>query len=225
MVYEWDWAGAERSFLEAIELRPGYAVAHHWYALYLSAVGRFDQALAEIMLAEELDPLALSIVNSVAMVYLWAHRYDEAKRAIQRTIEIHPRFPSPYWYLGTVELATGSLGDALSHLRTADELSSGTVVAISAMLAYAYAKLGEREKALNIAATLTGRYERAYASPVWIALVHVGLGDRQKAVEWLNTACDERDGWLRILKTAPFFDEIRDTPEFAGVLRKIGLDT
>ncbi|OFX31600.1 MAG: hypothetical protein A2Z07_09610 [Armatimonadetes bacterium RBG_16_67_12] len=221
--YDWDWAGAEQAFLKAIELRPGYANAHHWYALHLIATGRFDRAIAEITRAQELDPRSLIIANNVGSAYYHARRYDEAMTAIQKAIEMHPRSPNGYWYLGSVLLLTGSYAEALSALRKANELSSSADVGIEATLGYAYAKLGEREKALDIAATLTERYHSAYASPFFIAFVYLGLGDRQKVLEWLDRACDDRDGWLRLLKTWQFFDEIRDAAEYPGLLRRIGL--
>lgn len=221
--YDWDWAGAEQSFLKAIELRPGYANAHHWYALHLTHTGRFDQAIAEITRAQELDPLSMSISNNVAIAYYHARRDDEAIAVIQSTMAMHPRSSSAHWYLGIVLLATGSYAEAFSALCTASELSSGSNVGIEATLGYVYAKLGNRQKALEIAAALEDRYHSAYASPVFIALVHVGLGDRRTALEWLDLACDDRDGWLRTLKTSPFFDEIRDAPEYPSLLRRIGL--
>ena len=221
--YDWDWGGAEQAYLKAIELRPSYAHAHHWYALYLAIIGRFDQAVVEIRRAQELDPLSPAIVNNVASVYFSARRYDEAMVAIQRATELNPQIFLPHMYLGIVLLATGSYPEALSAVRKADELVSGSSVAISAMLGYAYAKLGDREKATNIAATLTDRYQSGYASPVWIAFLLQGLGDRRGALEWLDRARRDRDGWLRTLKTSAFFDEIRDTPEYQGLLRTMGL--
>jgi len=219
--YDWDWLGAERAYLKAIELRPSYATAHHWFALHLAHGARPDQALTEIRRAQELDPLSLPIANNVAAVYLVAHRYDDALAAIQKVVEISPTFPAAHQYRGWVLLMMGSYTYALSALLRANELTSGTDVVIDACLGFAYARLGEREKALKIAATLTGRYQSAYASPVWIAFLYVGLDDRPKALEWLEKACEDRDGWLRLLKSAPFFDEVRDTPQFEGVLKRI----
>jgi len=222
--YDWDWPGAERAFNRAIELRPSYATAHHWYALYLAATGRFDRALVEIRHAQELDPRSAAIAANVGAVYFTARRYGEALTAIRTAAEINPQFRNTHLYQGWVLSLMGSHAEALPALRKADELSSGSDVTIGAVLGYAYAKLGDREKALSIAAALTARHRVTYASPVWIALVHLGLGDRPKAIEWLETACEDRDGWLRVIKTAEFFDELRDSPRFAGVLRTIGLD-
>ena len=221
--YDWDWAGAESAYLTAIELRPGYANAHHWYALYLSTTGRFDQALVEIRRAQELDPLSPIIASNVGSVYFSARRYDEAMTAIQQAIAMNSQFRTAYMYLGMALLEKGAYADALSALQKADELASGSNVGVSAMLGYAYAKLGDTENAMSIAATLADRYERAYASPVWIAFLFQGLGDRRQALEWLDKGCHDRDGWLRVLKTSSFFDDIRDTPEYQGLLRTIGL--
>ncbi|MGQ0568009.1 MAG: adenylate/guanylate cyclase domain-containing protein [Armatimonadota bacterium] len=221
--YDWDWVGAERAYIKAIELRPSYATAHHWYALYLAHAGRFDHALAEIMRAQELDPLSSAIANNVGAVYFVARRNADALAAIQKAIEMNPEFRTAHMYRGWVLLMMGSLADALSALLKANELSRGGDVLTDACLGFAYAKLGEREKALKIAATLTDRYQTAYASPVWIAFVHLGLGDGRQALDWLDRARRDRDGWLRVLKTSAFFDEIRDTPEYQRLLRTIGL--
>jgi len=221
--YEWDWVGAERAYLKAIELRPGYATAHHWYALHLGCTGESDQAISRIRRAQELDPLSLIIAVNVGVVYFYARRYDEAMKVIQAASEMRPLSPIPHWYLGFILLAKDAVAEALSPLRRAEELSSGFDVPSRATLGYTYARLGEREKALDIAATLTDRYHNVYASPVWIAFLYEGLGDRLKALEWLNQACDDRDGWLRLLKTWTFFDDIRDTPEYQELLTKIGL--
>jgi TolB-like protein/Flp pilus assembly protein TadD len=223
--YDFDWTGAEREFTKAVELRPGYATAHHWYALYLSASGRFDQALAEIRRAQELDPLSAAIASNVGAVFFTARRYEEALTAILEALEQSPEFRSTHLYLGWVLLLTGAYTNALAALLKADALSSGLDVLTRGVLGFAYAKLGDREKAVHIADALTDRYSSSYASPVWIALVYLGLDDRPKALEWLERACADRDGWLRVIKTSQFFDDLRDTPEFAGVLRKIGLET
>lgn len=220
--YDWDLSGAEHAYTKAIALRPGYANAHHWYALHLSDTGRFDEALAAIRRAQELDPLSLIIANNVGFVYIAARRYDEAAAAIRQAVAMHPRSSIAHWYMVQVMLFRGSYAEALPHLHRAIELSPGAVT-FSAGLGYAYAKLGERERALDIAAALTARYQSAYASPYQIALVYLGLGDREKAIAWLRTACDDRDGSVRMLKWFPLFDEIRDSAEYQGLLKRIGL--
>ena len=222
--YSRDWSGAERAFTKAIELRPSYATAHNWYALYLSAFSRFDEALTEIYRAQELDPLSAAIAGSVAAVYFVARRYDEALVTIHKAMEIHPGFRGNHLYLGWVLMMMGAYAEALPPLLRADALSSGADVGTSALLGSTYARLGEREKALSIAGTLTNRYQSGYASPVWIAILYLGLGDRPAAIEWLQRACEDRDGWLRIIKT-PFFDELRGMPEFTRVLKVLGLET
>lgn len=155
-------------------------------------------------------------------MYIAARRYDEAAAAIRQAVAMHPRSSIAHWYMVQVMLFRGSYAEALPHLHRAIELSPGAVT-FSAGLGYAYAKLGERERALDIAAALTARYQSAYASPYQIALVYLGLGDREKAIAWLRTACDDRDGSVRMLKWFPLFDEIRDSAEYQGLLKRIGL--
>ena len=223
MNFDWDWAGAERAYLRAIELRPSYATAHHWYALYLSAMGRFDQALVESHRAQELDPLSAIIGSNVAATLLGARRYDEALTAIRQALAMNPEFWSTYLYLGMVLNNTGAYAEALAALRKADEPAPGSSVAVSAMMGYALAKLGETEQAQRIADILADRYQRTYASPVWTAFLFVGLGRHREALEWLERACRDRDSWLRLVKTSSFLDDVRDTQEYQGVLRTIGL--
>ncbi len=190
--------------------------------MYLSALGRFDEAMREIGRARDLDPLSPVIASNVGAIYFTARRYDEALAAIDTAIEMHQDFRTAYQYRGWVLLSKGAYAEALSALVRAAEASARGHVVIDAALGFAHAKLGDRQKALTIAAALTDLYEKAYASAYWIAFLYLGLGDRPKVLEWLERACDDRDGWLRVLKAAAFFDEVRDTPRFQGVLKRIG---
>jgi TolB-like protein/Flp pilus assembly protein TadD len=221
--YDWDWRGAERAFVTAIELRPSYANAHHWYALYLGTRGRSEEALREIRRARELDPLSPAITSNVAATYFTSHRYDEALAAVDEAIAMHPEFRTAHMYRGWVLLLKRAYADAVPSLIAAGEGSPRAHVAIDACLAYAYAKHGEPEKAVRIATALAHRYDAAWASPVWIAFAYLGLGDRARVFEWLERGLQGRDGWLRVLKTSWFFDEIRETPQYQAVLEKIGL--
>jgi TolB-like protein len=221
--YDWDWRGAERAFVQAVELRPSYANAHHWYALYLGTRGRSEEALREIRRARELDPLSPTITSNVAATYFTSHRYDEALAAVDEAIAMHPEFRTSHMYRGWVLLLKRAYADAVPSLIAAGEGSPRAHVAIDACLAYAYAKHGEPEKAVRIATALADRYDAAWASPVWIAFAYLGLGDRAKVFEWLERGLQDRDGWLRVLKTSWFFDEIRDTPGYQAALEKIGL--
>lgn len=221
--FDWDWARADEVFLKAIELRPGYANAHHWYALHLATVGRFDQAIAAVKRAQELDPLSASIAADVGSVYLSARRYQEATAAIRDAIEMHPQFPNAHWYLGIVLLVTGACAEAIAPLRVAHKLASGSALGGVAAVGYAQAKLGDQEQALNIAAALTARYQSEFVSPSFVALVYLGLGDRQTALEWIDRAFDDRDAWLPRFMLHPLFDDIRDVAEYPGLLKRLGL--
>jgi tetratricopeptide (TPR) repeat protein len=220
--YDWDWAGAEKSFLRAIEVRPSYANAHHWYALYLNVVGRFDQARTEIQRAQELDPLSPMIASNASTPYLVLRRYDEALAVIGRAIEKYPGFRTAHMYRGWIQLLMGAYADALPALLKADALSTDADIVIRSALGFTYARLGDREKAQSIAAALSDRYTTTYASAVWIAFLHLGLGDHQRALEWLERAHEDHDSWVRALRYA-FFDEIRSTPRFQDILQRLGL--
>ncbi len=220
--FDWDWSGAERAFVRAIELRPSYANAHHWYALYLGTRGRAEEALSQIRRARELDPLSPIIASNVAATYFTSHRYDEALAAADEAIAMHPEFRMVHMYRGWVLLLQGAYADAIPSLVVAGEMPRAHV-AIQACLGYAYAKLGEPEKAVKIATALADQYKVAWASPVWIAFAYLGLGDRPKVFEWLERGIQDRDGWLRVLRTSWFFDEVRATPQYQVVLETIGL--
>jgi TolB-like protein/class 3 adenylate cyclase/Flp pilus assembly protein TadD len=220
--HEWDWAAGEKSFLKAIELTPGSANAHHWYALYLNVFGRFDQARIEIQRAQELDPLAPMIACNATTPYLISRRYDEGLRVIDRVIERHPGFPTAHMYRGWVLILMGAYADALPPLLKAVTLSTEADVVVRAALGVAYAKTGERAKSKTIADALAERYRQSYASAVWIGFLHMGLGDEHSALEWLEKAHEDHDSWVRALKYA-FFDEIRALPRFQTILAKLGL--
>lgn len=220
--YDWDWAGAERSFLKAIEVRPSYANAHHWYALYLNVVGRFDQARTEIQRAQELDPLSPMIASNASTPYLVLRRYDEALALIGRAIEKYPGFRTAHMYRGWILLLMGAYADALPALLHADALSTDADVVIRSALGFTYARVGDGRKAQSIAAVLSDRYTTSYASAVWIAFLQLGLGDHERALEWLERAYEDHDSWVRALRYA-FFDEIRSTPRFQDILQRLGL--
>jgi tetratricopeptide (TPR) repeat protein len=162
------------------------------------------------------------IASNATTPYLVLRRYDEALAVVGRVIERFPGFRTAHMYRGWVLLLMGAYADALPALLKADALSTDADVVIRSALGFAYARVGDREKAQNIAAALSDRYATTYASAVWIAFLHLGVGDHQRALEWLERACQDRDSWVRALKYA-FFDEIRSMPRFQDILQRVGL--
>ncbi|HKQ51774.1 MAG TPA: protein kinase [Pyrinomonadaceae bacterium] len=227
--YEWDWAGAESEFRRALELKPGYATAHQWYGVYLSEMGRHDESLEQRKRALELDPLSLSISTGLARAYFWARRYDEALAHLQEALERDPKYPDTHWSFGLAyeqkrmyDEAVAAYQRAISLSKTA-EFPEGKPEMIAA-LGHAYAAANRRDEALRIIDQLKELVSRqSYVSPYSIALIHVALGERDAAFEWLGRAYRERDESFIHLKVDPRLDQLRADPRFDELLRLIKL--
>jgi TolB-like protein/DNA-binding winged helix-turn-helix (wHTH) protein/Tfp pilus assembly protein PilF len=216
-VFDWDWDSAEREYRRAIELNPGYATAHHWYAWHLSEMGRSTQAIAEMRKAENLDPLSLIIGADVAEVLLIAHRNDEAIEQGRKTVEMDPNFAIAHYELGEALLQEHSYNEAIAELRKAVELSGGSMLS-KASLAYAYAVSNKRNEAVTILNDLKTQSVRDSSE---IALIYVGLGDKNQAMKWLGKAYEEHFNPSILLR--PAFDPLRSDPRFQDLVRRIGL--
>ena len=220
-LHEWDWRGAEKDFQEAIRLSPNYAVAHHWYAEYLSATKRPAEALAEERRARDLDPLSLVINTDLGWQLYFARRYDEAVERLRATLDLDPSFPMARLRLGQVYEQRGDQDAALREILRARELAPESVEALAA-LAHCYGKFGRRSDALRVLEEIKAR-EDAGRSPYFLAYAYLGLGDAEQALAQLERAVDERSGWLVFLRVEPRFDPLRAQPRFSEVLRRVGL--
>ena len=219
--YEWDWAGAEREMQHALSLNPNYAPAHHFYADVLKALGRFEEALSHIMDAQALDPLSLAISAGVGHVLYLSRQYDRAIEAYKHVIELDPNFVQGRLWFGRPYLQKGMFEEAIRELSQAVTLSGGDTISL-AVLGHAYAAAGQTGKALEILEQLKQRATSAYVPSYWIGLIHVGLGDAQQALEWLEKAFKERSAWLAWINVEPRFDSLRNEPRFEALLGKIG---
>ena len=220
--YDWNWAGADREFLRAIELKPTYPFSHHWYALFLAAMGRADDGIASELRALELEPLSLIINKNVGTVYYYARQYDRAIEQYTRALELDADFSRSHLYLGMAYAATGRHHDAVDELRIALGQSGGSGVIVG-ILGHALGAAGRTQEARDLLAELTARDATQYVPAFNRALIHVGLGDVDLAFEQLNRAVDERSSWLVSLKIEPLLDSIRDDPRFADLVRRVGL--
>lgn len=219
--YDWDLAGAEREYKRAIELSPHYATAHQWYAVHLAVRGSHQKAVAEIKQALELDPLSLIINTNVAWVFYFARQYDEVVEQSQKTLELDPNFVSAHWMLGQGYRQKGMHDKAIAEFQRAVQLSPDPNHV--ADLGHAYAVAGRRAEAQKIVNELRELSKRRYFPPYFIALIYVGLDDKNQAFEWLEKAFAERSANLTVLKAEPMFDPIRDDPRFQALLQRIGL--
>jgi serine/threonine-protein kinase len=220
--YERDWPGADVDFRRALELRPSHADLHHRYSRYLTTLGRHEDALSEIRRAQELDPLSQLLHANVAMIYYFARRYDEAIGALQRTLELDPKFPTAHWGLGLSYQQKGMMTESVQALEKARDLSPRSVNTL-ASLAHAYAVAGSRAKARQILEELQRQAKGKYVSAFQFALIHVGLGENDEAMRWLEQANVERATLLTYVNRDPRFDPIRDDPRFRDLVQRIRL--
>jgi TolB-like protein/DNA-binding winged helix-turn-helix (wHTH) protein len=219
--YDWDWDSAGREYRRGIELKPGYATGHHWYAWHLTTLGRNSEAIAEMKKAESLDPLSLIISDDLAEELLIAHRYDEAMQQSRKTIDMDSSFAVGHYELGQIFVQKHAYEQAIAELSRAVELSGGSTTCVS-NLAFAYAVSGRTTEALKILDDLKKRSTRSgYSNAPEIALVYVGLNDKNQAMVWLETAYQERFNPSILMR--PAFDSLRAYPPFRDLLRRIGL--
>ena len=220
--HEWDWPAAERGYKRALELNPGYATAHNWYAGYLMYVGRFEEGIAEARRARELDPVSLAINNALGGRLLLAGRDAEALQQLEKTLEMDPHFAPVHNRVGWVYLRKGRYEAAIREFRRAIELS-GTDTDLWLDLGYASAVVGKRDEASRILAKLKRQHEQGLLSSGAVAILYGGLGELDQAFAWLEKACEERDPLLTHLKVSPRFDPLRHDRRFKDLLRRVGL--
>ena len=221
--YDWDWDSAGREYRRGIELNPGYATGHHWYAWHLTTLGRNSEAVAEMKKAESLDPLSLIISDDLAEELLIAHRYDEAMQQSRKTIDMDSSFAVGHYELGQIFVQKRAYDQAIAELSRAVELSGSSTTCVS-NLAFAYAVSGRTTEAQKILDDLKKRSTGGgYSNAPEIALVYVGLNDKNQAMAWLEKAYQERFNPSILLR--PAFDSLRDYPPFRDLLRRIGLNS
>ncbi len=221
--YEWDWDGAEREFMRAIELNPGYANARYNYAYELMLLARFEEAIREMKLALELDPLSLIMNRNLGQVFYHAHQYDQAIEALQKTLEMDPNFSMTHFYLGTTYLQKSMYEEALAEFQKEKEIRKGNLDS-DAMVVATNALMGKRKEALQMLNDFREQSKHVYIRPYFFAYIHVVLGENDLGFEWLEKAYEEHDTWLRWLKVDALFDNVRSDPRFKALLKKIGFE-
>ncbi|HXG92117.1 MAG TPA: protein kinase [Blastocatellia bacterium] len=219
---DWDWAAAEREYKRALELNANYATAHQWYAEYLAHIGNFDEAIAEIRLAEELDPLSNIINTEVGWLLYLARRYNRAIQQFRATVELDPESAPARWRLGEALLRKQMFDEAIAELERAIEMS-GRNLYMLARLGHAYAVAGKRFESLQVINELNDASRERYVAADAVAIIYTGLGETELAFTWLERAYEERSSWLTFLKVEPAYDPLRSDERFNDLLRRIGL--
>jgi DNA-binding winged helix-turn-helix (wHTH) protein/TolB-like protein/Flp pilus assembly protein TadD len=221
--FRWDWdrAATEREFQTAIKLKPAYAPAHQWYSSYLVAVERFDEAIAEAKRTEELEPLSFVASSHLGWIYYLSGKNDEAIEQCKKILELDPSSFPARRYLGLAYEAKGMYAEAISEFQTGVKLSGSPLML--ALLGHAYAASGKRTEAQQVLTDLQQLQDQRYVSPYTVAAIYAGLGDKDQAFRWLDTAVESRDIWLMNLKVDPVFAKLRSERKFTDTLARIRL--
>jgi TolB-like protein/DNA-binding winged helix-turn-helix (wHTH) protein/Flp pilus assembly protein TadD len=217
--FDWDFDAAEKEFQRAIQLNPGYATAHHWYAWHLSHIGRNEEAIAEMRKAENLDPLSLIINADLAELLLLARSYDESIQQSRKTIEMDPNFALAHNQLGQAYFQKQMYEPAIAELEKSVQLSGGSPTCI-ANLARAYAASGRRSEAEKLLSDLKKRSSPSASFASQIAIVYAALGDRDQAMNWLEKGYEERFNPGVLLR--PGFDPLRSDSRFQNLVHRMG---
>ncbi len=220
--YNWDWAAAEQEFKHAIELNPNYSNAHMRYGQYLVTMGDVEGAVREVNRARELDPYSLSISSLRGFVLENARLHNEAIEQFRNVLAVDPDNYEAYWHLGHTFAATRQFNEAIAASEKAASLSGRAPGALG-FLGMAYGLAGRKAEANRVLNELLELSRRRYVTPVPMAVVYIGLGDKDQAFVWLEKAYQERSNFMAFLKVIPIADPLRSDPRFDNLLERIGL--
>jgi serine/threonine protein kinase/tetratricopeptide (TPR) repeat protein len=218
--YDWDWAAAESEFRRAIESKPNDPVAHDNYALFLIPMGRTDEGITEHKKAIDLDPLSTHSSGSLGVSLYYAHRYAQAVVQLRKTIDLDPTYWWAHSYMGRAYAQQGQFPQAIAELQEAVRSASG-ITEPRALLGRVYAVSGKRVEARKVLDELNEMSKQFYVSPYNIALIYVGLGEKNQALAWLERAFTERSTWMPYLTVDPGLDSLRSEARFRDLLRRM----
>jgi serine/threonine-protein kinase len=219
-IHDFDWTAGEREFRRAIAQDPGYPFARMTYAICISSTGRYDEAIAQLDTARQLDPLRFGIGALLGRVYVNARRPDEAIAVLTQALDINPQADLVWQQLGEAYLLKGRSADAIAAFRKAAVLSG---VRDSAQLAYALAVTGNRAAAEQIVRDIIASSNVRYVPPYHMAMAYAGLGQVDEAFRWLDRAYDERASFMAGVKAAPAFARLHGDSRWGKLLGKMGL--
>jgi eukaryotic-like serine/threonine-protein kinase len=223
MNHDWDRSAAEQALTRALQLGPGSASTHLWNAWRLALLEkRHDLALIELEEAERLDPLDLQVKTQIGYVHHFRHDLDRAIAQFEKVVALEPSFAFAHYALGDACTQRGQYERAIGEFNKAIELGGRSVNHVG-VLGYVHARSGDRDRANQHLEELTARAADGYVSPMWFALVHLGLSDLESLFHWLNRAFEERDGSLILVTAAVEFDPVREDPRFMALLDSMGV--
>jgi len=219
--YEWDRAGSEKEYRRAIELKPNYATAHHWFGADLANSKRFEDSLSELRRAEELDPLSPIIATNLGDTLLLARRFDEAIAQYKRTLVSNPNFVYAHLSLSRAYGSEGMYPEAIAEARRAIELNFGS--SAKGYLGLWLAKSGKRDEALKLLNELKQEATKNYVQGDTIALIYIGLGDKAEALNWLERHMLSRAETANSYGVSPQLDDLHAEPRFKEMLKRMNL--
>ena len=220
--YHLKWAEAEEHFKKAIALNPNYATAHQWYASFLAASGRLNEAVVEAKTAHDLEPFSLTIYSDYIRSLYYAGRLDEARKESLKLMETDPSFARAHYELGLVLEEAGKYEEAINEFKLGLKALPDNVAALTA-LGHAQARAGKRAEAEKAIARLDELSKRQYVSPFQTAVIYAGLDERKLALDWLEKSRDERFNWLPFITVDPIFKNLRAEPRFVELSKSLNL--
>jgi eukaryotic-like serine/threonine-protein kinase len=221
-LHDWQWPEAQKEFKRSLELNPAYPTANHYYAEYLMTMGRHAEAIAKVKNSQELDPLSLIINVAIGWSFYMGRQYDEGIEQLLRTVELDPNYPMTYWILGLLYRVTGRYELAISAGEKSVNMSGGSPL-MRAALAHTYGKSGRTKEARQVLGDLVELGRHKYVVPHFLAGIHIGLGDHDRAIESLEKSWEEHSHWLIYLHLDPSMDDLRSHPRFQDLLKRVGL--
>ena len=222
LVAAYDWRNGLKEFDRALELNPNLAFAYETQAWTLNGLGRFDEAIAKTRKAVELDPLNPFFQMSLSFFQYWARQYDDAIAQARKTLEMDPNSTISHVLLGLSFLKKGDTAGAIAELQKSKTPDPGAWY--QGYLGYAYAISGERAKAEQALRELEELAKGQYVSPTAFATIYLGLGQKEKCLDWLEKAYEQQDSACWYLKIDQIYDSVRNEPRFQAILKKIGLE-
>jgi Tfp pilus assembly protein PilF len=216
--YDWDWKAAEPEFQRALALNPNDAKVRERYSRFLSSLGRIPEALAELERARLLDPNELGIKANLGVVYYFARQYDQAIEALQKILHDHPDFDTAHWGLGLAYSGKGDYEHALPEL---ERVAKGGGPNSLASLGYVYGRMGRSKEARDVLAEMQKRAKETAVSGYQFAVVHIGLGETESALQSLEQAYRDHSTTLGYIKMDPRLDSLHGNPRFQALLRQM----
>ena len=222
LVGTFDWRNGLKEFDRALELNPNLAFAYELQAWTVNGLGRFDEAIAKTRKAVELDPLNPFFQMSLSFYQYWAGQYDNAIAQSRKTLEMDPNSAISHVLLGLSLLKKGDSAGAIAELQKAKAPDPGAWY--QGFLGYAYAISGDRAKAEQALRELEELAKRQYDSPTAFVTIYLGLGEKEKCLDWLEKAYEQQDSACWYLKIDQIYDSVRNEPRFQAILKKVGLE-